>query len=127
MPIFAWRKLAEERISRAVKNGELDNLAGKGKPLDLQDDSRVPEELRLAYKVLHNAGFTPPELQVRQEIMQVEELLATAPDEKARYKALKRLNFLTMKLGELRPRSTALEESRYAAKVAERLASKKDG
>lgn len=121
MTILAWTKLAEERIREAVERGELDNLPGAGRPLELEDDSHLDPELRMAYKILKNAGFTPPEMQLRGEIIRMEEMLAQAPDEKARYQAMKRLNFLTMKLGALRPQSSLLEEHRYAGKILDKL------
>jgi len=43
--------IAERRIGEAVANGELDNLPGAGKPLELDDDALVPEELRCAYRI----------------------------------------------------------------------------
>ena len=55
--------LAEQRISEAVSRGELDDLPGAGRPLDLSEDPLVPEDLRLAYRILKNAGFVPAELQ----------------------------------------------------------------
>jgi len=55
--------IAERRIGEAVANGELDNLPGAGKPLELDDDPLVPEELRLAYRILKNAGYVPPEIE----------------------------------------------------------------
>jgi hypothetical protein len=118
---MVWNKLAEERIKAAMERGELDNLPGAGKPLELEDDSHLDPELRLAYKVLKNAGFTPPELDVKNEIIRMEDLLAQAPDEKSRYQAMKRLNFLTMKLGTLRPQSALLEEHSYARNILDRL------
>ncbi|CAO0823431.1 DUF1992 domain-containing protein [Desulfarculales bacterium] len=127
MPILAWTKLAEKRIKDAIERGELDNLPGAGRPLELEgDDSCLHPELRMAYKVLKNAGFTPPELDVRNEIVQMEDMLARAPDEKARYQAIRRLNFLTMKLEVLRPQSALLEEHRYAGKILDRLDKKKN-
>ena len=54
--------LAERKISQAIADGELDGLPGEGKPLDLDDDALVPEDLRLAYRILKNAGVTPPEV-----------------------------------------------------------------
>jgi len=121
LSIFIWAKIAEQRIQEAIERGELDDLPGKGKPLEMDDDSRVPAELRLAYKVLKNAGYTPPELDARKELCQVEDMLAQAPDEKTRYQALKRLNYLTIKLGALRPHSAILDEHRYSQQVLERL------
>lgn len=48
-PIDQW---VEKHIKDASDNGEFDNLAGRGKPLVLDDDSAVPEELRTAYRIL---------------------------------------------------------------------------
>lgn len=125
MSLVIWQKIAEDRIREAVERGELDNLPGKGRPLELEDDSHLPAELRLAYKVLKNAGYTPPELDVKNEIIQVEDLLMQAPDEKTRYQAMKRLNYLTMKLAELRPQSAMLEEHRYSSRILDRLSKPK--
>lgn len=47
--------IAERRIAEAIAKGELDNLPGQGRPLELGDDALVPEELRLAYRILKNA------------------------------------------------------------------------
>ena len=55
--------LAERKIAEAVSNGELDDLPGAGRPLELDDDALVPEELRLAYRILKNAGYAPPEIE----------------------------------------------------------------
>lgn len=122
-----FSKLAEEKIKQAAERGDFDDLPGKGRPLELEDDSRVPEELRLAYKVLKNAGYTPPELDVKNEILRVEDLLASAPDEKTRYQALKRLNYLTMKLSALRPQSGMFQENAYSDRVVERLGRPRGG
>jgi len=57
--------LAEGKIAEAVSRGEFDGLPGTGRPLDLDDDALVPEEERMANRILKNAGFAPGEL--RQE------------------------------------------------------------
>jgi len=87
-------KVAETRILEAIENGELDNLPGSGKPLDLGDDSAVPEELRLAYRVLKNAGFVPPEVAHRHEIADLQGLLYTTEDDVVRRRAARRLSLL---------------------------------
>ena len=125
MSLYVFQKIAEERIREAMERGELDNLPGAGQPQELEDDGNLPPELRIAYKVLKNAGYTPPELDLRQQIYQAEELLDQAPDEKSRYQALKRLNFLSLKLSSLRPQSAVLDEHRYASRVLERLDKKR--
>ena len=66
--------IAERKIAEALANGELDNLPGEGRPLDLDDDALIPEELRLAYRILKNAGFVPPEVQTLNEIAELERL-----------------------------------------------------
>ena len=60
--------LAEQRIAEAVSRGELDDLPGAGRPLDLDDHTLVPEELRVAHRILRNAGVAPPEVK-RLELM----------------------------------------------------------
>ena len=90
--------LAEQRIEAAIAAGEFDNLPGAGKPLALDDDSLVPEELRVAYRILKNAGFVPPELLTRHEIASVEGLLRHATDDATRRRAIARLALLEAKL-----------------------------
>ena len=82
--------IAEQRIAEAVAKGELDGLPGEGRPLDLDDDAHVPQELRLAWRVLKNAGYVPPEVQTLNEIAQLERLArddAQAMDKVALLKA----------------------------------------
>ena len=89
---------AEKHIREAMDNGEFDNLNGSGKPLKLEDDSNVPQDLRMAYKVLRNSGYVPEEVQNRKEISTALELLENAPDEKERYRQMQKLNYLMLKL-----------------------------
>lgn len=78
--------VSEDRIKKAYRDGEFENLPGYGKPLNLEDLSAVPEELRMAYKMMKNAGFSPEEQKLRQEVMTVESLIRTCenPEEKDR-------------------------------------------
>jgi hypothetical protein len=55
--------LAEKAIQDAIARGELDALPGAGRPLELDDDALIPEELRLAYRILKNAGCVPAEVE----------------------------------------------------------------
>ena len=66
--------LAEQRIAEAIAKGELDDLPGAGRPLELDDDALIPEELRLAWRILKNAGYVPPELATLNEIAQLERI-----------------------------------------------------
>jgi len=122
--MICFQKIAERRILEAIGEGALDDLPGAGQPLELEDDSHVPEDLRVAYKILKNAGFVPKEVALQKEIIQAEDLLAGMEDTKAKYRQLKRLNFLVMKLNTLRNTHTGMEKSqRYEKKLAERFGS----
>jgi hypothetical protein len=96
--------IAEQKIVEAIARGELDNLPGAGRPLDLDDDALIPEELRLAYRILKNAGYLPPELETLNEIAQLERIAM------GNATAVKKLAFLKAKI-----------ESRYYGKVLARL------
>ncbi|MFN3564783.1 MAG: DnaJ family domain-containing protein [Burkholderiaceae bacterium] len=65
--------LVERRIAEAIARGDFDDLPGVGKPLALDDDALVPEDVRVAYRILKNAGYVPPEL---EQIAEVDRLLA---------------------------------------------------
>jgi hypothetical protein len=119
-------RIAENRILEAIDAGAFDNLRGKGKPLVLEDDSHIPPELRMVYKIMKMADCLPPELKMRQEIVRLQDLVASLPDEAEKLKQMRRLNFLIMKLGMSRKMSPLLEEHElYAPKVLERLESNK--
>ena len=107
MDIFA--KIAEQRIREAIENGEFDNLKGMGKPLDLGDESWIPEDLRMAYRVLKNAGCLPTELELRKEVLNLRELINTIDDNKERIKKIRELNFKLLKLNELRKKPLHLD------------------
>ena len=61
--MFAFELIAERKIEEAAARGEFDGLPGEGRPLDLDDDALVPEDLRMACRILKNAGFAPQEVQ----------------------------------------------------------------
>ncbi len=75
MSLACFHKVVEERIAEAQRDGLFDNLPGKGKPLALEDGAWVPEDLRVAYRVLKNAHLLPPEAELRRELYQLEDLL----------------------------------------------------
>lgn len=115
-------RIAEERILEAQRRGEFENLPGHGKPLQLDDDTHVPEDLRLAYKVLKNANCLPPELELKKEIVATEQMLGRITDEGQKYQQLRRLNFLVMKLNMMRRVPVSWEENqRYLEKIVEKL------
>jgi len=60
--------LIEQRIREAEAAGQFRNLPGAGKPLRLDDDDHVPEELRVGHRLLKNAGYAPPWIELQQRI-----------------------------------------------------------
>jgi len=90
--------IAEAKIAEAMRDGAFDNLPGAGRPLDLDDDLLVPEELRMAYRILRNAGYVPPEVEARKEAADLRQLLLATADEPARRRALARLALIEARL-----------------------------
>ncbi|MFO1300646.1 MAG: DnaJ family domain-containing protein [Burkholderiaceae bacterium] len=64
----AFDDLIERRIDEARRHGAFDDLPGSGRPLELDDDRLVPEEVRVAWRILKNAGFVPPEVEALRDI-----------------------------------------------------------
>jgi hypothetical protein len=58
----------EGQIREAMARGEFDNLPGAGKPQDHSGYFNLPEDLRMGYSVLKNAGYIPEEAQLLKEI-----------------------------------------------------------
>jgi hypothetical protein len=126
MDLFA--AVAERRILEAMERGEFDDLPGKGKPLQLEDDDpMVSGELRMAYRMLKTAGFLPPELELRKEILRLSDLLDAVQDEGERRERRRELDFQLMKLNLMRRKPVFLEGlPEYREKVLERLGTKRD-
>jgi hypothetical protein len=89
--------IAENRIRAAVDEGFFDNLPGRGKPLNLDDDRGVPEDLRLAFKILKNAGCLPVEMEMTRQVHNIRQLLKAAIDERTGKELRRELNYLLMK------------------------------
>jgi len=119
-----FEKIVEDRIKRAQKKGEFDDLSGTGKPLVFEDDRCVPEDIRLAYKILKNADCLPPEIELKKEIRQTEDLLAGMGETAEKYRTMKKLNFLIMKLNSIRNTSVMFEvPQKYLGKMVGRFGS----
>ncbi len=120
MNIFS--KIAEQRIREAIENGEFDNLEGMGKPIAFEDETWIPEDLRLVYRVLRNSGCIPPELELRKEVLSLRELINTIDNDMDRLKKIRELNFKLLKLNELRKRPLELEQSpEYEEKICKKI------
>jgi len=114
-------RIVEARIQEAIERGELRDLPGEGKPLQLDDNSAVPETLRAAYRLLKNAGYLPPELHLRKELREAEQLLHQLP-EGERCRARVRLELLQLRLAASRRQPiNLLLEDRYRERLLEKL------
>ena len=114
-------RIVEARIQEAIERGELRDLSGEGKPLQLDDNSAVPETLRAAYRLLKNAGYLPPELHLRKELREAEQLLHQLP-EGERCRARVRLELLQLRLAASRRQPiNLLLEDRYRERLLEKL------
>ena len=121
---YFWR-IAEERIKEAQRAGAFDNLPGKGKPLDLEDLSWVPEDLRIGYLVLKNAHVLPPEAELLKDIHTIEDLLKHVEDEGERRALAKSIQFKLIRLDMLKRRSMPLRSVRdYSRKLVDKLRAK---
>lgn len=117
--------IIEHRIQEAMAKGDFDNLPGYGKPLRLEDDSHIPEDLRMAYKVLKNANCLPPEVELRRDIRHMKDMLDDIPDEAEKVRQIQRINYKIMKLNTMGRGSPLFEEDEvYYRKVVDRLGPK---
>jgi hypothetical protein len=120
--MFPFRKIAERRIREAMERGEFDDLRGKGEPLPEDGAQYIPGDLRMAYKILKNAGFLPPEIEVEREIQTAMDLLDGLEDEQESYQKVNKLNLLVTKMNLIRSRPVELEKSQvYYQKIVERI------
>lgn len=69
-----------QSLRDALRNGELQSAASWGKPLDFADgDARTPDELRMAFKALKDAGFVPPEVETMRQIAALRQVIDADP------------------------------------------------
>lgn len=113
--------IAEQRIAQAIEKGELKTTGWENRPLPLDDDHMVPDDLKIAYKVLKNAGYLPPEIETRKEITRLEQLIAQTEDEHQRLQQMRKLSVLMMKVdANRRTPANIAHDDEYFRKVVER-------
>jgi Arc/MetJ-type ribon-helix-helix transcriptional regulator len=126
--VFLLEKIAEKKIREAIERGEFANLPGAGKPLRLEDDSMIPEDLRVAYKILKNAGCIPPELELRREIITLRDLLRSIEDEDAKLDRIRELNYKLLKLNIIAKRTVNLDDfPEYKDRIHKKLTGRETG
>ena len=109
----SFESIVEARIRDAIARGDFDDLAGKGRPLSLEDLSAIPEELRAGYLLLKNAGVLPEEMQIRKEMVTIEALLDVCADPQERTRLRRDLNWKMIRF------QTLMERRRPCARAQE--------
>ena len=84
-------KLVESIIKEAQERGEFDNLPGKGKPIDLTAYFDTPEDVRMAYSILKNAGMNSREADLLKEIAELKQVHTAMLDGKKKKEILKEI------------------------------------
>jgi hypothetical protein len=102
MNAIAW--IAEQRIREAMDQGLFDNSPYRGRRIELQEDESIPPELRMAFKVLRDAGCLPPEVELRKDVSTLSALLDTVVDPDERRRIGRELNDKLLRLELLRRR-----------------------
>lgn len=114
--------IAEKRITEAQEEGAFENLPGTGKPLSIEDDSLIPEDLRMAYKILRNAGYLPPEIHDRKEVQTMLELLENCADERDKVRQMRKLEVILRRILDRRGKPVPLsDDDAYYASILERI------
>lgn len=120
--IKALQQIAEQRIAKAIEDGTLKTDGWKNRPLPLDDDAFVPEDLKMAYKILKNSGYVPPEIETRKEIQKLEDLIVKTEDSHQRVKQMKKLDLLMRKIDAQRSRPASIEhDDAYFRKIVEKI------
>ncbi len=115
-------RIAERKIVEALKKSNFASEKWKNKPLPLDDDKNIPDDLKMAYKIMKNSGYLPPEIVEKKEVQRLEELIAATEDEHERLKQMKKLNVLLMKIDEARTTpSNMANQDDYYRKIVERI------
>ena len=92
MELMSIESAIEQKIREAMERGEFDDLAGKGKPIDLDAYFSTPEDLRMAFSMLKSNDFVPEEVEIFKEIAELKEKINAASDENEQIALRKRLH-----------------------------------
>jgi hypothetical protein len=114
--------IAERRIEEAIAAGWLDAYAGQGEPMELEDLSRVPDELRAGYLLLRSHGFLPEEVELRKEVLALGDLVRACTDDGARRVLIEKRDARALRLALcLERRRVGAAWSDYVGALAERF------
>ena len=110
--------IAEERIRAALEEGAFESLPGMGSPFPPDQDAQVPEDMRMAYTLLKNAGYLAGEEERRTMLPSPRECLPE--EEAAAYGGLLRLEVFRKKHGVLKSLDAKPLETQYLERLLNR-------
>lgn len=94
----SFQKLTERQIQKAQLTGQLDNLAGQGKPLpDRPEEALVDAGEAAGFRIMAQAGVVPEEIALKKAMSAQQAHLATLADPKARKAAMAELARLQLR------------------------------
>jgi len=70
-----WETAIDKAIREAMDKGQMQNLPGSGKPLDLNNDSNVPDDRRMAFKILQENDMAPEWIEMHKALEAAESAL----------------------------------------------------
>jgi hypothetical protein len=114
--------LAERKIQEAFRQGMFDDLEGRGRPLIFEDETWIPEDLRMACRILKNAHCMPPEIELKKDILNLRDLMMSLDDDAERIRKLRELNYKMMTLNMMRKIPFHLESlPEYGDRIIDKL------
>ena len=81
--------------------------------------------MRLAFRILRNAGYVPEEVTLRRQISDLQSVIVDPPDASEKLRALKRLDFLRAELAAKRGHESVSDvKSEYRRKLVRKMSTK---
>ena len=117
-------RIAEQKIEQYLREGRGPDLSHwKNKPLPLKDDmANVPAHLRMAYRILRNAGYVPEEVALQKNRHTARMLFLIELDKQIEIKQMKKLEFLRVILDtKIEIQLQVDADSPYYSKVVENV------
>jgi DnaJ family protein C protein 28 len=71
--IEEWADIVTKRIDEAMRRGDFENLPGRGKPMPIEKDPFVPEDMQMAHAILKKNDMTPDWIAERKEMLRAVE------------------------------------------------------
>jgi hypothetical protein len=70
MALERWQSEIDRQLEKMMDEGGFKNLPGEGKPLNLGDETYVPDEMRMAYRILAQNDMAPDWILMGKDVEQ---------------------------------------------------------